>query len=165
MKLSTATLLGLFLVSAACSQDAPAPNSTADAAGEVDAGATVADSGSVSNANSADTPTVALSGDAAAGKRLYIYCQACHTVDAGGMNKVGPNLNGFLDRPAGQAEGFVYSSVLAESGLEWTDANLDQWLESPSKLLPGTTMVFAGIRDPQQRADLAAYLKEATGGQ
>lgn len=99
-------------------------------------------------------------GDAAAGKRLYIYCQACHTLQSGGMHKVGPNLHGFMDSPAAQAEGFVFSTALTEADLDWNDTALDQWVTSPNSLVPGTTMVFAGIRDAKQRADLIAYLKE-----
>jgi cytochrome c len=101
-------------------------------------------------------------GDADAGKRLYIYCQACHSINAGGMNKVGPNLHGVIGNAAGQVEGFAYSQTLLDAGLTWDDATLNAWIESPSTLLPGTTMVFAGIRDAQQRADLIAYLKQVS---
>ena len=102
------------------------------------------------------------SGDAAAGKRLYIYCQACHTISAGGMNKVGPNLAGFMGKQSGRAEGFVFSAALSEAGITWDEATLDQWITSPSQLVPNTTMVFAGVNDAKQRADLIAYLREAS---
>lgn len=112
--------------------------------------------------DAAEQPAVAAGpGDAEAGKRLYIYCQACHSINAGGMNKVGPNLYGVIDAAAGQVEGFAYSQALLDAGLTWDDATLNAWIESPTTLVPGTTMVFAGIRDAQQRADLIAYLREA----
>ncbi len=104
----------------------------------------------------------ATAGDAEAGKRLYIYCQACHSINAGGMNKVGPNLYGVIGNAAGQVEGFAYSQALLDAGLSWDDATLNAWIESPSTLVPGTTMVFAGIREAQQRADLIAYLRQAS---
>ncbi|MEC9375941.1 MAG: cytochrome c family protein [Pseudomonadota bacterium] len=101
-------------------------------------------------------------GDASTGKRLYIYCQACHTLKSGGAHKVGPNLFGFINSAAAEKDGFVFSEALIQSELVWTDDVLDQWMISPSKLVPGNNMVFAGINDPQQRADLIAYLNEAT---
>lgn len=101
-------------------------------------------------------------GDASTGKRLYIYCQACHTLKSGGAHKVGPNLFGFINSVAAKKDGFVFSEALIQSELVWTDDILEQWIISPSKLVPGNNMVFAGINDPQQRADLIAYLHEAT---
>ena len=103
--------------------------------------------------------------DAEMGKRQFIFCQACHTTEEGGGNKVGPNLAGIFGRSAAQAEGFVYSSALTDSGLVWDAATLDKWIENPMALVPGTTMVFAGIMDAQQRANLIAYLQEATGSE
>jgi len=102
------------------------------------------------------------SGDAAAGKRLYIYCQACHTISAGGMNKVGPNLAGFMGKQSGRAKGFLYSAALLEANIIWDEKTLDQWIKSPSQLVAGTTMVFAGVNDAKQRADLIAYLREVS---
>jgi cytochrome c len=97
------------------------------------------------------------------GQRQYIYCQACHSIDAGGAHKVGPNLHGIFGRSAGQAEGYVYSTVLRESGITWDAAAMDKWLVSPAAMVPGTTMVFAGVSDPVQRANLIAYLQQVTG--
>lgn len=111
----------------------------------------------------AESGATAAVADAEMGKRQFIYCQACHTTNPGGGNKVGPNLAGIFGQSAAQAEGFVYSSALTESGLVWDEATLDKWLENPMALVPGTTMVFAGIMDAEQRANLIAYLQEATG--
>lgn len=102
------------------------------------------------------------SADAAMGQRQFIFCQACHSVDAGGAHKVGPNLHGIFGKPAGQAEGYVYSTVLRESGITWDAAAMDKWLIGPAAMVPGTTMVFAGINDPAQRANLIVYLQQVT---
>lgn len=102
-------------------------------------------------------------GDAAAGQRIYIFCQSCHSINEGGSNKVGPNLYGIFGQPAAQAEGFIYSDALSSANITWTADVLDQWITRPAALVPGTTMVFAGVNNPQQRADLIAYLQEAGG--
>ncbi len=142
-KFITAIFLALFVV--ACAQETPAPA----AAGDMASGAAAAEASAVMPA-----------GDAERGKRFYILCQACHTISAGGMNKVGPNLHGVVGRAAAQAEGFVYSEALANAGLTWDAATLNQWIARPAELVPGTTMVFAGIADAQQRADLIAYITQ-----
>ena len=100
--------------------------------------------------------------DAAQGKRLYLQCRACHSIDKGGINTVGPNLHGLLGSTAGNAEGFNYSDVLLESGVVWTPETLDQWLTRPASFLPGNRMIFVGISDPKDRADLILYLQQAT---
>ncbi len=150
----------LALSVAACAQEAPAP-----AAAATDTAAAAAGQASAAVAAAAATATQVAAqlpaGDAERGKRFYIFCQACHTINAGGMNKVGPNLHGIVGSAAGQNAGFVYSEALAGSGLTWDAATLSQWIERPAELVPGTTMLFAGIADPQQRADLIAYLAQA----
>ena len=100
-----------------------------------------------------------IAGDAAAGQRIYIFCQSCHSINEGGANKIGPNLYGIFNQKAAQAEGFMYSAALSSADITWTADMLDQWVARPAALVPGTTMVFAGVNDPQQRADLIAYLQ------
>ena len=102
-------------------------------------------------------------GDAAAGQRIYIFCQSCHSINEGGLNKVGPNLYGVFGQQAAQVEGYTYSDALSSSEVVWTADMLDQWITRPAALVPGTTMVFAGVNNPQQRADLIAYLQTAGG--
>jgi cytochrome c len=120
------------------------------------------DSSAAAVAESAAAEVAPTVGDPEKGKRFYIFCQACHTINAGGMNKVGPNLYGFIGSAAAQAEGFIYSDALVAADITWDEATIDRWITRPSATVPGTTMVFAGINDPQQRADLIAYLIRAS---
>lgn len=98
--------------------------------------------------------------DAAAGKRVYMRCMACHTVNAGGANKVGPNLSGVVGKKAAAVKGFRYSAAMTKSGVTWNDATLDKWLTRPASVVPGTSMVFAGLSKPEERKAVIAYLKK-----
>jgi cytochrome c len=105
--------------------------------------------------------------DAAAGQRVFNQCRACHTIDEGGRNGVGPNLWGIVGQPAAKREGFRYSASmreLADAGLTWTEENLRKYLTNPKDLVPRGTMAFAGIRNPQQLNDLIAFLKQNSPG-
>lgn len=102
-------------------------------------------------------------GDAAKGEKLFSRCKACHTVEQGGPNKVGPNLWGFLGTAAGSRDiGFRYSKAMQESGVVWDEDSLSAYLENPRKLIPGTRMVFAGLRKEDDREDLIAWLEQAS---
>jgi cytochrome c len=98
-------------------------------------------------------------GDPARGEALYARCQGCHSID---RNRIGPMHRGLFGREAGGVEGFDYSAALKQSGIVWDEATLDAFLTAPRKLVPGTRMTYAGVADPRERADLIAYLKEAT---
>jgi cytochrome c len=100
-------------------------------------------------------------GDAAKGAKVFNKCKACHALEAG-KNKIGPSLHGLMGRAAGTAEGFKYSDAMAGSGLTWDEATLDQYLADPKGFIPGNKMVFVGVKKDDQRADVIAYLKEAT---
>jgi cytochrome c len=94
----------------------------------------------------------------AAGRRVFAQCRSCHTLEAGAGNRVGPNLHGVFGRAIGSAAGFSYSPVAAAADFTWDGAQLEQWLADPQTFLPGNRMAFAGIRNPEQRRDLIAYL-------
>jgi cytochrome c len=110
----------------------------------------------------ADLQTLLARADPEKGKVLFLQCRACHGLAAAEGNKVGPNLHGFLGRKAGLAPGFSYSEAVTQSGIVWTPETLDQWLARPSDFLPGNRMVFVGIRKPEDRANLIAYLQRET---
>lgn len=97
-------------------------------------------------------------GDAAAGQAVFAQCRACHVTDAG-VNRIGPSLHNIVGRAAGQVAGYTYSPANANSGITWSPEKLFQYLENPQRVVPGTKMAFAGIRDPQQRANLIAWLQ------
>ncbi len=100
-------------------------------------------------------------GDAKAGKKVFNKCKACHALKAG-KKKIGPSLHGIIGRNAASVEGFKYSKAMKASGVVWTDENLDAYLTKPKKFMPGNKMVFVGLKKEKQRADVIAYLKEAT---
>jgi cytochrome c len=104
----------------------------------------------------AAVPVAAMAADADAGKAVFNKCKACHQVD---KNGVGPHLGQVVGRKAASVEGFKYSPALEKSGLTWDEATLDKWLQGPSKLVPGTKMIFPGIKDETDRANLIAYLE------
>ena len=96
--------------------------------------------------------------DATKGGDVFKKCAACHNADKGGPNAVGPNLWGVLGEPVGKGRGFAFSPALAEKGGTWNWDNLSQWLTSPKAFAPGTKMTFAGISNPQDRANVMAFL-------
>lgn len=96
----------------------------------------------------------------AAGEDVAKKCRACHTFDKGGANRVGPNLYGIVGRKVASHEGFAYSSALRDHGGSWTYELLDCYLANPKSCIPGNKMAFAGIKNPSQRADLIAYLRQ-----
>ncbi|HEY1929139.1 MAG TPA: c-type cytochrome [Caulobacteraceae bacterium] len=103
-----------------------------------------------------------VTGNPASGQQDFVVCSACHSVQPG-QNMVGPSLHGVVNRHAGTVPGFHYSSANKNSGLVWTEQELFTYLESPQKVVPGTYMTYIGMKDPQQRADVIAYLQQAGG--
>ncbi|MEZ5680599.1 MAG: cytochrome c family protein [Erythrobacter sp.] len=112
-----------------------------------------------------DLGTLLAASDAAAGEKVFAKCTACHTINQGGANGIGPNLFGIVGKPVGShAAGFAYSSALSGHGGTWDYANLDAWLKSPRAFADGTKMSFAGLSKAEDRANLLAYLKANGGG-
>jgi cytochrome c len=100
-------------------------------------------------------------GDAAKGKKVFNKCKTCHSLEAG-KNKIGPSLHGLFGRTAGSAEGFTYSDAMVESGIVWDEETIELFVTKPKDMMPGTKMVFTGLKKEEQRKDLIAYLMEAT---
>lgn len=103
--------------------------------------------------------------DRNSGQRLAQKCKACHTLADGGVHMIGPNLFGFFGQVAGSADGYAYSSALQEAEFVWTPRALDAWLARPARFLPGNRMSFPGVSSASDRADVIAYLLEATSPQ
>src|SRR3954469_25440652 len=96
--------------------------------------------------------------DPAKGQQVFSKCAACHNADKGGANQLGPNLWDVIGEPIGQGKGFAFSDALSKKGGTWNWDNLSQWLTSPRAFAPGTKMTFAGLGNPQDRADVIAFL-------
>src|SRR5262245_20478018 len=106
-------------------------------------------------------PAASQEGNAQEGAEVFKKCRACHDVGPEAKNKVGPLLNGILGRPAGSIEGYNYSDANKKAGaggLVWTEDVMFEYLEAPLAFMPGTKMAFAGLKDPQDRKDVIAYL-------
>lgn len=107
------------------------------------------------------TSNAAFSADLKKGAKVFKKCRACHVVDKE-KNKVGPHLVGLFGRKSGTVEKFKYSKAMKEAGIEWSADTLSEYLKKPKKFVPGTKMVFAGLKKEAQITDLIAYLQEAT---
>ncbi|OCP20840.1 MULTISPECIES: cytochrome c family protein [unclassified Ensifer] len=120
--------------------------------------------GGAQEAAEVDIKPLLLKADAAAGQTVFKKCASCHTVDKGGANKVGPNLWSLVNRPIASHEGFSYSAgmkTFSEGGkVVWDYDHLSFFIEAPKKHVPGTAMGFAGVKKPDERANLIAYLRE-----
>jgi cytochrome c len=103
--------------------------------------------------------------DAAAGEKVFAQCRACHQIGETAKNAVGPILNGVIGRKAGSIAGFSYSDANKNSGITWDEATFRDYIKDPKAKIPGTKMIFPGVKDPKQVDDLVVYLKQfdATG--
>lgn len=103
-------------------------------------------------------------GDAANGEKVFKRCAACHAID-GTTNKIGPHLGGVIGRTAGTVEGFKYSEAMIQhgkDGLVWSAETISTYLENPKEFIPKNKMAFPGLKKPEERADVIAYLQQAT---
>jgi cytochrome c len=99
--------------------------------------------------------------DAARGEAKFQDCAACHKLEAG-ANNVGPSLHGVFNRKAGELADFRYSPAIKRSGIVWTPETLDKFIADPQAVVPANRMPYAGMASPSDRADLIAYLQNAT---
>ena len=97
-------------------------------------------------------------GDPAAGKTAFNKCAACHAVTPA-TNKIGPTMHGVVGRKAAAVEGFNYSEPMKAYGVTWTQAELDKYLAAPRETVKGTKMIFAGLKNDAERANVIAYLE------
>jgi cytochrome c len=116
-------------------------------------------SGGQEDAATADTPTAAAEAVAEdPGKLVFNQCVACHTIDKGGRNGLGPNLHGIVGRKVASVEGFAYSPAMKAKGGVWDEAALDVYIADPRAAVVGNKMVFVGINDAEKRKALIGYL-------
>lgn len=101
-------------------------------------------------------------GDAAKGEKVFKKCAACHSVQEGAPSKAGPNLHGVIGRISGTLEGFTYSEAMTKAGAEghvWTPEEVLKFVENPKQVIPGTKMTFVGLKKPEERAEVLAFLQ------
>ncbi|MEX2616617.1 MAG: cytochrome c family protein [Alphaproteobacteria bacterium] len=96
--------------------------------------------------------------DLAEGEKVFKKCRACHALEEG-KKKVGPTLFGIVGAPAAGMKGFNYSAAMKNSGLTWDEATLDSYLENPRQFIKGNRMAFPGLKKPEDRANVIAYMK------
>ena len=97
-------------------------------------------------------------GDVTKGEKVFKKCQTCHAVGPGATNRVGPILNGIVGKPAGKVAKYTYSPAMKSSGLTWNEETLEKYLKDPKGLVPGTKMVFVGLKKDDEIDNVIAYL-------
>lgn len=103
-----------------------------------------------------------VAGDAVKGAKVFKKCAACHSVEEG-KRKIGPSLYGVIGRTSGTLEGFRYSKPMQSAEIVWTEETISDYLANPRTFIKGNRMAFVGLRKPEDRADVIAYLKSVTG--
>jgi len=118
-----------------------------------------AEAGAGGGESAVPLPNLLAAADVAKGEAVFAKCAACHTINSGGANGIGPNLYGTLGEEIGHGKhGFAFSAALAGIGGTWDFEKMNAWLTSPRKFAPGTKMSFAGLSSPEDRANLIVYL-------
>lgn len=98
--------------------------------------------------------------DVGAGEKSWNKCRACHQIGEGAKNLVGPVMNGLMGRMAGTVEGYTYSAANKGSGITWDEPTFAEYIKDPKAKVPGTKMIFAGVKNEQEIKDLTAFLKQ-----
>jgi cytochrome c len=98
--------------------------------------------------------------NAEAGEKIFAVCKACHQIGETAKNSVGPVLNGLIGRKAGSVAGYSYSAANKDSGITWDEATFREYIRDPKAKIPGTKMIYAGLKDEQKITDLIAFLKQ-----
>ena len=98
--------------------------------------------------------------DPASGEKIFVQCRACHQIGPTAKNAVGPVLNGLFGRKAGTIEGYAYSPANKNSGITWDEATFREYIKDPKAKVPGTKMIFPGLKDEKRIDDLIAFLKQ-----
>ncbi len=114
----------------------------------------------VSTALITASASAAFAQDVQKGANVFHICMACHAIGPGATNKVGPELNGLDGRKSGTAPGYNYSDANKNSGITWDEATFKEYVKDPRAKIPGTKMIFVGIKNEQQINDLWAYIKQ-----
>ena len=108
----------------------------------------------------ATSPVAGTAQDAQKGKTVFNVCLACHTIGPGAENKIGPELNGLDGRKAGTVPNFDYSDANKSSGIVWNEETFEDYIKNPAAKVPGTKMIFPGIKNEQQEKDVWAYISQ-----
>ena len=98
--------------------------------------------------------------DVASGEKVFVVCKACHQIGESAKNGVGPVLNGLIGRKSGSVPGYSYSAANKDSGLTWDEATFREYIKDPKAKIPGTKMIYPGLKDEQRTGDLIAFLKQ-----
>ena len=98
--------------------------------------------------------------DVAAGEKVFGVCKACHQIGENAKNGVGPVLNGVIGRMAGSVAGYSYSDANKNSGITWDEATFREYIKDPKAKVPGTKMIYPGLKDEQKTNDLVAFFKQ-----
>ena len=139
--------LGMSMLMTACAEQV----NSAPAAGN----------GTPATADTPDINALLASADPAKGQIVFLQCRACHSLlPDSEPGKIGPTLHNVVGRKAGAVAGFAYSDVVAKSGITWSVDEISHWLERPSDYLPGNKMVFVGLKNLQDRANVIAFIQQ-----
>ena len=127
---------------------------------EVEQATTVSSSAKTTVEEKIDIAALMAMGDVVSGEKIFKKCAACHSINKGGKNKIGPALYNVVGRAVGGVDGYKYSKALASYGKNWTFEELNGFLQKPASYLKGTKMSYAGLRKEKDRASVIKYLNK-----